>query len=155
MNSYLVSTLSVITLLSFLEIIVSKTSNGKAVKTVISLICTFMLIVPVVSILKGENNYNEALVSENSYYKHLEVLQESAVLQNVKFALNKGDFKYFDTSVEYEFNGDIKSISKIKIILDKGVIISQDERINMIKEVKTLLSEVVDVEEVEIEIETY
>lgn len=153
MSGYLVSTLSIITVLAFLDILVSKTRNGRAVKTVISLITTFMLVLPVVSILKGEGFSNEVLDSNSFYDEYLVELEEKTVLSSIKFALNKGEFDFIDVATEYSTEKDEKYLKKIIIKLENKVISGSDEHINMLKEAKKLLENTVDLNEVEIEIE--
>ncbi|MBQ3235591.1 MAG: hypothetical protein IJA97_05490 [Clostridia bacterium] len=154
MNSYLLTTLSIIIILSFFEILVTKTQNGKVVKTVISLIITLILTIPIVSILKGEG-IDESFVNVNlEYASHLDNLEKTAVESKIKFCLDQGGFVYKGVKAEFENSSDLIALKKIYIILDGGVIIEETERINMIKDAERLLKNVIDIGEVEIEIET-
>ncbi len=153
MNKYFISTLSVIFLLSILDILVSKTKNGKAVRAVISLIATFILITPILSIFKVNSGEN-LLLSDELYLNYLENLEDETVRRKLKIALNIGDFEYLDLFVEFENDGRNKNLKKVTIILPKGVILGSDEHINMIEKAKTLLEKEIDVLKVKIEIET-
>ncbi len=154
MKEFFVSTLSAITLLALLDILVTKTKNGKVVKMVISLVATFLISVPIIKIFKGENNFNSYVTSDELYLKYLDNLEEETIKSEIKITLNIANFKYKDICVLFEDGADGKILKKLIIILDKGVIIDKNEHINMIENAKLLLEKVIDVNKVEIEIET-
>ena len=154
MKEFFISTLSAITILALLDILVTKTKNGKVVKMVISLVATFLISVPIVKIFKGENNFNNNITSDELYLEYLDKLEDETIYRKIKIALNIGNFEYRDIEVVFEDNTNCKVLKKLIIILDKGVIIDSAEHINMIENAKKLLEKVIDVKKVEIEIET-
>lgn len=153
MSKYFLSTLSVIFLLSILDILVSKTKNGKAARAVISLVATFILITPILSIFKIDNA-ESSIFRDELYLNYLENLEDETIRRKLKIALNVGNFEYLDLLVEFENDGENKNLKKVTIILPKGVILDNAEHINMIEKAKTLLEKEIDVLKVKIEIET-
>ncbi|MBO7215263.1 MAG: hypothetical protein J6V66_07235 [Clostridia bacterium] len=120
----------------------------------ISLISTLVLLPPILSILKLENFNKENAFLNVSLNSYLESLEENAVISKVEFALDSGNFEYECVEIEYGYDNEQKYISKIVINLSSEVIIDESERINMIKEAKKLLSNVVDTQKVGVELET-
>lgn len=155
MSNYLFSTLSIIIFLAFLDIIISKTKNGKMVRTITSLIAVSMLVLPIVSIIKGDNN-----IVKNGYYseylnEYLVNLEKKVISTKIKNALK--DFEYDVLSVEVDFNNseDQLIVKKVKILLDESVISENISHIDIVESVEKLLETVVDPQKVEIKIEAY
>ncbi len=153
MNNYFYVTLSVIILLAFLDILISKTKNGKLVKTIISIIAVTMLAVPVVSIVKGDNSF-----IQNGYYndhvkEYLENLEKKTVINKINGALNKLEFDYVSVNVEFFDENQNIVLKKITVCISSAVINEDLAHIDILESVKNALSTVVDVEKVEISIE--
>ena len=153
MNGYFLSTLSVIIILAFFDAIVSKTKNGKSVKIIISLFSTFLLLSPILKVFKG-GDFNSNLSSISYYEEYLNSLEDEVVLSKIIFALNRGKLNFNDVLVVYENTESEKTLIKITIFLSESVINDENENINMLENVKKLLENTVDVNKVEIEIET-
>lgn len=155
MSNYLFSTLSIIIFLAFLDMVISKTKNGKMVRTITSLIAVSMLVLPIVSIIKGDNN-----IVKNGYYseylsEYLVNLEKKVISTKIKNALK--DFEYDVLSVEVDFNNseDQLIVKKVKILLDESVISENISHIDIVESVEKLLETVVDAQKVEIKIEAY
>lgn len=153
MNGYFLSTLSVIIILAFFDAIVSKTKNGKSVKIIISLFSTFLLLTPILKVFKG-GDFNSNLSSISYYEEYLNSLEDEVMLSKIKFALNRGNLNFNDVLVVYENTESEKTLIKITIFFNDLVINDENENINMLENVKKLLENTIDVNKVEIEIET-
>jgi hypothetical protein len=143
--------LGVLVFLSLIDIIVPKSSNGKAVKAVISLISVSVLLVPIISIIKGKTyDFN---VKNDYYHEYLLELEGNVIKNVIKKTLSDNEIKF--SSVETEFNEDDNdfSLKKIIINLEIEVINGSEEHINIIKKVKLLLEGKIDFEKVELIIE--
>lgn len=140
-------------ILAFFDTLVSKTKNGKSVKIIISLFSTFLLLIPILKVFKG-GDISVNLSSISYYEEYLDSLEDEVVLSKIKFALNRGDINFDDVKVKYENIESEKTLIKITIFLSGSVINDENENINMLENVKKLLENTVDVNKVEIEIET-
>lgn len=153
MNNYFFATISVIILLAFLDIIISKTKNGKVVKSVVSLIAVTMLAVPIVSIVKGDNS----LIKEGYYSEYtknyLIDLEKKVVKNKIKEALKDLEYEILNVEVEYFSENDLLEIKKVTVYLSSAVINENNEHIDILESVKNAMSTVVDVQKVEIEVE--
>ena len=153
MNDYFLSTLSGIINLAFFDAIVSKTKNGKSVKIIISLFSTFLLLSPILKVFKG-GDFNSNLSSISYNEEYLNSLEDEVMLSKIKFALNRGNLNFNDVLVVYENTESEKTLIKITIFFNDSVINDENENINMLENVKKLLENTIDVNKVEIEIET-
>ena len=140
-------------ILAFFDTLVSKTKNGKSVKIIISLFSTFLLLIPILKVFKG-GDISVNLSSISYYEEYLDSLEDEVVLSKIKFALNRGDINFDDVKVKYENIESEKTLIKITIFFNDSVINDENENINMLENVKKLLENTIDVNKVEIEIET-
>ncbi len=152
MNNLFVVSLTSITFLTMLDVIVSKTKNGKVVKTVISLVAVTILLTPIVSIIKNfDINYD---ISANENYQNYLIDFESKVYKStIKSVLEKNGYEVQDVIISFS-EDNVYSPKKVTIKLKNTVINGQEEHINMIERVKTLLKTAINTENVEILIET-
>ena len=147
MKEYFYQTLSVITFLSIADLIVTKTKNGKIVKTIISLISVTALSIPIISIVKNvkitnENytlveNYNEYLLNQNS----------------IKKALIDAEIDNFELKFEFSSSENLFKLEKIIIIFENEVINDNSEHIDMTERVNLALKNTINLSGVTIEIE--
>ena len=154
MNNYFYVTLSVIVFLAFLEILVSKTKNGRMVNSVISLLAVTMLLLPIVSLIKSDEN-----LIKNDYYseyanKYLIELEKKVVYNKIVAVLDSGDHKATKVELDFSIEDVSLTLEKITVYFDSTVINEKGEHIDMLESVKNSLSTVVDVQKVEIKIET-
>ena len=92
MNSYFYSVLGVLVFLSLIDIIVPKSSNGKAVKAVISLISVSVLLVPIISIIKGKTyDFN---VKNDYYHEYLLELEGNVIKNVIKKTLSDNEINH-------------------------------------------------------------
>lgn len=153
MKEYFYQTLSLITFLALVDILVSKSSNGRVVKTVISLISVTALAIPIVSIIKNVDfSLNEDIANEN-YTKYLLELEEKTYKEKVRSALSYEELYPKDIVIEFLDEKNSFTVNKIILIFEKGVITSEDEHINMTDRVISVLNSKINLSGVTVEIE--
>ena len=136
------------------EIFVSKTKNGRLVSSVISLIAVTMLSIPIVSLIKSD----ESLI-KNDYYseyssKYLIELEKKVVYNKIVAVLDRGDYKTTKVELDFSNENDSLTLEKITVFFKSSVINEKGEHIDILESVKNTLSSIVDIQKVEIEIET-
>lgn len=154
MNNYFYVTLSVIILLAFLDILISKSKNGAVVKSVISLVAVTMIAVPIVTIVKGDSSFTKNEFYSDHVKEYLINLEKKVVTNKVSGALDKLEFDYLDVKVEFFDESENLVLKKVTVCLSIDVINENSEHIDILETVKNALSTVIDVEKVEINIET-
>ncbi|MBE5744489.1 MAG: hypothetical protein E7358_07290 [Clostridiales bacterium] len=150
MKDYLIISLSIVVLLAFLDIFISKTKNGKVVKSVISVISVTMLLTPIVSIIKGDSSLLEGGYYNEYLSEYLIELEKKVVVNKIDSALDNLDYLISDFELEFSNENDCVILEKIKL----KVINQNYEHIDILETVKNSLKTVVDVEKVEINFET-
>ena len=148
MKEYFYQTLSVITFLALLDILVSKSSNGRVVKTVISLISVIALAIPIVSIINNVNFSINGDSANQNYTKYLHELEEK-----VRSALSYEKLYPKDIIIEFLDSENSFTVNKIILIFEKGVITSESEHINMTDRVISVINNKINLSGVTIEIE--
>ncbi len=154
MNNYLIVTLSVIIFLAFLDLITSSSKNGKVVKMVTSLIAVTMLAVPIISIVKNEN-LTQDKVYYNEYLNDYLVELEKKVVQNkIESALKDLECKFSNVNVEFIDEKGTLILEKITVKFDTAVINENGLHIDILESVKNSLKSAIDIQKVEIIVET-
>lgn len=145
MKDYLSSIiLSIFVLIAF-DVLVSKTKNGKMVKSVISLVVTIMLVIPIVNLFSSENILDFA-GSNQTYKSYLNQIEENTIKTQITSALNKEELN----AESIELYREEERIYKIHIIIDGLGITEKNEHINITELVKNVLKN----ENLEIVVET-
>lgn len=153
MKEYFYQTLSVITFLALLDILVSKSSNGRVVKTVISLISVIALAIPIVSIINNVNFSINGDSANQNYTKYLHELEEKTYKEKVRSALSYEKLYPKDIIIEFLDEKNSFTVNKIILIFEKGVITSESEHINMTDRVISVINNKINLSGVTIEIE--
>ncbi len=154
MKEYFYQTLSVITFLSIADLIVTKSKNGKIVKTIISLISVTALSLPIISIVKNVKLSNENFNYVQNYNEYLLELQEEVYKKTIKKALFDAQIDNFELEFEFSSDDNIFKLEKIIIIFENEVINDNNEHIDMTERVNLALKNTVNLSGVTIEIET-
>ena len=145
MKEYLSSIiLSIFVLITF-DVLVSKTKNGKMVKSVISLVVTIMLVIPIVNLFSYENLL-DFTGSNQTYKSYLNQIEENTIKTQITSALNKEELN----AESIELYREEERIYKIHIIIDGLGITEKNEHINITELVKNVLKN----ENLEIVVET-
>lgn len=153
MDRYFIQALSAITFLAVIDLLVSKSNNGKTVKTVISLISVTILAVPIVTIIKNFTFTSDIEFINYDYTEYLLNLEKEVYKNRIEKALNTSDIEY--ESVDFEFSNENNPFKLEKIVIKPhgNVIIGSEEHINMSERVNLALENVINLSEVEIKIE--
>lgn len=154
MNEYFIQTLSVITFLAMADLLVTKSSNGKLVKTVISLISVTTLAIPIVSIIKNVDFSSDNFNYNENYNEYLLNLEEEVYIKRIKKALYDAEISDFELSIEFSGGENPFLLNKITVIFINGVINSKSEHIDMTERVNLALKNVINLSGVTVEIET-
>ena len=152
MNNYLNAVLGILMFLALIDTLVQKTSNGRVVKVVISLISVSVLLNPIISILKGSFDFNLDFSSE-TYLEYALDIEKSVIENVVKTTLKDSEFDVDSVDSEFLCENNKFTLKTIKIILKNQVINCENERINTIENIKTLLKTKIDFEKVELIVE--
>ena len=150
MNNFFLASLTSIAFLSILDVLVSKSKNGKLVKTVISIVAVCMLLTPILSIVK---NFSLSNINEIDYEKDYLELEGKIYTSNIKNVLLKAGYKVEGVEVEFSTENENSTLNKITIKFRNQVIIESGGHINMLDNVKTLLSGSINLDKVEVVIE--
>ncbi len=153
MDRYFIEALSAITFLAVIDLLISKTNNGKAVKTVISLISVTILAVPIVSIIKNFAITNDTISIDYDYSEYLLNLEKEVYKNKIEKALKRSEIEYESIYLEFSNGENPYELKKIVIKLNIEVINGSEEHINMSERVKLSLENVINISEVEIKIE--
>ena len=154
MKDYFIATILIILFLSIVDLIVTKSKNGKVVKMVISLVSVTLLSAPIVSIVKNGSINFDSYTIDYEYSNHLLNLETSIIKSKIKTALNDINFVYEDVNLCVLSQNDSVELKKIIIKVKNEVIIGSDAHINMIESVKSALKNIIDTDLVVIEIES-
>lgn len=99
MKDYFIATILIILFLSIVDLIVTKSKNGKVVKMVISLVSVTLLSAPIVSIVKNGSINFDSYTIDYEYSNHLLNLESSIIKSKIKTALNDINFTYEDVNL--------------------------------------------------------
>ncbi len=154
MNSFFVEALSAITFLAVFDLLISKSNNGKLVKIVISLISVTILAFPIVSIVKNFSLPTNSELTDKNYSEYLFNLEKEVSKSKVEKALLKGNVEYEKVILEFEEKDGLYTLNKITIKPLKTVINGSEEHINMLERVNLTLKAIINLNEVDILIET-
>lgn len=153
MQNYFISTLYSIIFLVIVDVFISKTNNGKAVQTIISLISVLILALPIVNVIKNNTLIiNESNIDLN-YQIHLQNLEKDILKNNVESALKRENIEFIRVDLIY-LGGDVTSINKIIITPKNLVLTNSSEHIDMLERVNLTLKNVINTGECEVLIET-
>lgn len=153
MKEYFYQTLSIITFLALVDLLISKTSNGRLVKAVISLISVIALAIPIVSIINNVDfSVSDDLITQN-YNQYLLELEEKTYKEKVSKILANEELYPKDIIIEFSKDENSYKVEKIKLIFEKGVITSESEHINMTDRVELVLNSKINLSGVTVEIE--
>ena len=153
MKEYFYQTLSINTFLALVDILISKTSNGRLVKAVISLISVIALAIPIVSIINNVDfSVSDDLKTQN-YNQYLLELEEKTYKEKVSKILANEELYPKDIIIEFSKDENSYKVEKIKLIFEKGVITSESEHINMTDRVELVLNSKINLSGVTVEIE--
>ena len=128
MKEYLYATLTSVLVLISIDILISKSKNGKVVKSVLALVVTTMLAVPVVSLITGKGSYSLDFSSE--YFEYLTELEDENLKSKIKTAIYEKGIEVKSVTFEKE-NG---KIVKVFIKIENEVILDGNGHINIITE---------------------
>ena len=154
MDRYFVEALSAITFLAIVDVLISKSNNGKLVKGVISLISVTILAIPIVSLVKNFSFSSNSQSYDVEYFEYLFNLEKEVCQNKVEKALFDGGFEYKSVMLEFEENEGVYTLNKITIKPLKTVINGSNEHINMLETLNLTLKTIINLSEVEIVIET-
>ena len=151
MNSYFSVIITSISFLTVLDLLISKSKNGRVAKTVISVVSVTMLAYPVVSLIK---NFNLSYTPEAdvNFEIHLLENKKSFYENSIKNSLNELGFEILNVNCEFDSKKSY-NLNKITVKTKFDVINKNDANIYMVDEIKKLLKSVTDVNFVEIIIE--
>lgn len=153
MKEYFYQTLSIITFLALVDLLISKSSNGRLVKAVISLISVIALAIPIVSIINNVDfSVSDDLITQN-YNQYLLELEEKTYKEKVSKILANEELYPLDIIIEFSKDENSYKVEKIKLIFEKGVITSESEHINMTDRVELVLNSKINLSGVTVEIE--
>lgn len=153
MKEYFYQTLSIITFLALVDLLISKSSNGRLVKAVISLISVIALAIPIVSIINNVDfSVSDDLITQN-YNQYLLELEEKTYKEKVSKILANEELYPKDIIIEFSKDENSYKVEKIKLIFEKGVITSESEHINMTDRVELVLNSKINLSGVTVEIE--
>lgn len=139
MNEYFITTLSVALFLAVVDVLVSKTQNGKIVKSVISLILVTVLAVPIIKIIGNEDFNIENSFSTSKFEAELIKLEKEILTEKIESTLNDNEINFINVSVEMSSQEASFNVEKIIIKFSNSVIKGESERINMLDKVQKLL----------------
>ena len=140
--------LAIFTLIAF-DLLVSKTKNGKLVKSVISLIVTSMLVIPIVNAFNGTLDFGYD--NSNGYYsEYLFSIEDKVIKTQVETALNKEGIDALEVNILREEN----LVKEIRVKIENLVITEDEEHINRLEEIKSCIINALKNLEVDIIIET-
>lgn len=143
MEEYFIATLSVSVFLALVDVLVTKTQNGKFVKMVISLILVTVLAVPIIKII-GNNNFTlDDKFSSLGLETELIELEKDILTEKIEKTLTNNSIEFLSVDVQVSHNENGYVIDKIIIKFSKNVINSDSERINMLEKMKTLLKSII------------
>ena len=143
MKEYIYTIIVSVFVFAVFDAFVSKTKNGKIVKSIISLIITTLIAIPVINLVTN-NNLNSEFLNNEDYATYLEELEDNSQKSTLKSLLLKEGVKVSDIEIVSE-GGVIKNV----II----VISSNDEHIDITNKVLSVVKSVVD-DGVEVIVET-
>ena len=143
MKEYIYTIIVSVFVFAVFDVFVSKTKNGKIVKSIISLIITTLIAIPVINLVTN-NNLNSEFLNNEDYATYLEELEDNSQKSTLKSLLLKEGVKVSDIEIVRE-GGVIKNV----II----VISSNDEHIDITNKVLSVVKSVVD-DGVEVIVET-
>jgi hypothetical protein len=153
MKEYFYQTLSIITFLALVDLLISKSSNGRLVKAVISLISVIALAIPIVSIINNVDfSVSDDLITQN-YNQYLLELEEKTYKEKVSKILANEELYPKDIIIEFSKDENSYKVEKIKLNFEKGVITSESEHINMTDRVELVLNSKINLSGVTVEIE--
>ena len=154
MDRYFVEALSAITFLAVVDVLISKSNNGKLVKGVISLISVTILAIPIVSLVKNFSFSSNSQPYNVEYFEYLFNLEKEVCQNKVEKALYDDGFEYKSVMLEFQENEGVYTLNKITIKPLKTVINGSNEHINMLETLNLTLKTIINLSEVEIVIET-
>ena len=118
MKEYFYQTLSIITFLALVDLLISKTSNGRLVKAVISLISVIALAIPIVSIINNVDfSVSDDLITQN-YNQYLLELEEKTYKEKVSKILANEELYPKDLIIEFSKDENSYKVEKIKLIFE-------------------------------------
>lgn len=132
MQNYLVVTLSGVIFLTFIELILPKGSMKDISKMVTSLIVVAVIVMPLISIIKGDYDKNNEFNFDKNYYEYLEKIEEKTLLSQINSCLKQKGYNEFEIYIKSENNNE----KNITIIFNSLGIISEQDHINNVEELK-------------------
>ncbi len=143
MKEYLYSiTISVLVFAVF-DLFITKTRNGKLAKSIISLIVTTMIAIPIVNLFTSSNS-NSFNLNDGDFLAHLEEIEDKSQKSYVKSLLLKEGVEVIEIDIDREDN----KIKKLIIVIS-----SKSSHIDITKVVLETLKDLVD-KGVEVIVET-
>ena len=143
MKEYLYSiTISVLVFAVF-DLFITKTRNGKLAKSIISLIVTTMIAIPIVNLFTSSNS-NSFNLNDGDFLAHLEEIEDKSQKSYVKSLLLKEGIEVIEIDIDREDN----KIKKLIIVIS-----SKSSHIDITKVVLETLKDLVD-KGVEVIVET-
>lgn len=140
MTNYLSTSVFVIIFIAFAETVTVSGKNGRAVKTVLSLVAVVSFISPIFTLINGDVTYQ---VDDNNaeYTSYLLHLEKTTLETEILTLLNVNGYNVNSVDVEVDAASDIISTKKVDLILNCQGINCENTHINIIEEIKKLLTE--------------
>lgn len=135
MQNYLVVTLSGVIFLTFIELILPKGSMKDISKMVISLMVVVIILLPLISIIKGDYIQNKEFNYDKNYYEYLQKIEEQTIINQINTTLKQQGYTDYEINFSLENNGE----KNITIIFNTLGIITQTDHINNVETLKETL----------------
>lgn len=149
LSSYILSVLSIAVLISLCQAILPEGRTKLAVKTIFHFILIIAIISPLSNINKDISiDFTESKVSVDESAVYEINLQKITYLESdcLKI-LNKNNVSAEDVEIEFIISDKNYIIEKVTVIFDNSRITDETEHINIIRKTKSLLSDLLAVDE--------
>lgn len=141
LKSYLITCISGIIFLTFVEFILPRGKNGAAVRTVISILAVSIIVIPIISFLKSGVSDNFSYSSD--YFLYGNKVEQKTQLNEVKLNLILNGLKCESISIDSDEEGKIKNVL---IFFKKTGIESESESINISEKAKDIAVKILEIE---------
>lgn len=157
MKEYIISIGAIIVITSVISIILPNGKTGKFIKGLFSIIITLVILSPLTNVsfkVPNIGDFNTKLEYQESFLFYITENKINGLEYDSEIILKNCGIKNAKVSIDYEVNEDFShSIKKVKINLEKAVIISDGQHINIIEEGVNSLSKYLSVDKEDIKID--
>ena len=132
MKEYIYSVSAILILLTVVELISPKSSIGKPLKIIVSLISVSIILAPITKLFKEDSSVE--IIENQQYLEYLNDLEEKTVANQIKMKLNSSKIEYIKLEIDRLDAENEKIKFYVKIYFNKQVINENFSHINSIEE---------------------